>query len=326
MLAALENPFTGQALPDWADYVVNAGIALVVTLVLLRLVQPAVHAVVAPLFRREATEGTSQDLTAIELKRRQDTIETFAANALRVLVGLIGLVWILHAIAPNLELGPAIAGLGVVGIAVGFGAQSLVRDYFTGALILIENQYSKGDVVSIAGVTGTVEDFSLRRTTLRDLDGVVHTVPNGQISVTSNRTRTWARVNENISVVYGTDIERATAIANEVGERLADEPSWKGRILERPRVERVEALGEYGVTLKILGAVKAGEQWSVGGELRKRLLAAFHERGVEIPSPRRVLIAHDGGAAQPARDGPPNAPGPTVEAGPTDDELADSVD
>lgn len=317
MLAALENPFTGQVMPPWAEPALRVLVALVVTAILFRLVRLAVHSVVGPVFRREATEGTSQDLTAIELRRREETVETFAVNALRVLVVLIGIVWILNAIGQ--DVGPAIAGLGVVGIAVGFGAQSLVRDYFTGALILIENQYSKGDVVSIAGVTGTVEDFSLRRTTLRDLDGVVHTVPNGQITVTSNRTRTWARVNENITVAYGTDIERATIIANEVGERLADEPSWKGRILEPPRVERVEALAEYGVTLKILGSVKAGEQWSVGGELRKRLLASFHEQGIEIPSPRRVLIAHEGGVA-PVPSGPPNA------AGPTDEELADSVD
>ncbi len=328
MLAALQNPFTGQPLDAWVEPALRVLEAIVVTAILFRLVRPAVHAVVAPVFRREATEGTSQDLTAVELKRRQDTVETFAGNALHVLVVIVGIVWILNALGQ--DVGPAVAGLGVVGIAVGFGAQSLVRDYFTGALILIENQYSKGDVVSIAGVTGTVEDFSLRRTTLRDLDGVVHTVPNGQITVTSNRTRTWARVNENITVAYGTDLERATAIANEVGERLASEPEWKARILEQPHVERVEALAEYGVTLKVLGAVKAGEQWSVGGELRKRLLAAFHEQGIEIPSPRRVLIAQGIGpqaaSGAQAPSGGRAATGDRAAAGPTDEDLADPGD
>jgi small-conductance mechanosensitive channel len=297
------------------EIAVRAVVALVVALVLIRLTRPAVDAVISPLFRREATEGTSQDLTAIELKRREETIESFATNVIRALIVLIAIAWVLQAF--GLDIGPAIAGLGVVGIAVGFGAQSLVRDYFTGALILIENQYAKGDVVSIAGVTGTVEDFSLRRTTLRDIDGVVHTVPNGQITVTSNRTRTWARVNENVMVSYGTDIERATEIADEVGAQLAADRAWKGRVLERPKVERVEALGEYGVTLKILGSVKAGEQWSVGGELRKRLLAAFRANGIEIPDPRRVLYAGSG---------PPAASEPRTGGGPSEDELAESID
>ena len=153
----------------------------------------------------------------------------------------------------GLDIGPAVAGLGVVGIAVGFGAQTLVRDYLNGSLILIENQFSKGDVVRLAGVAGTVEDFSLRRTTLRDIDGVVHTVPNGEIKVASNLTRVWARINQDVTVAYGTDIDKAIHVVDDVGRTMAEEADWKRRILEAPRVERVEALAEYGVTLKILG-------------------------------------------------------------------------
>jgi small conductance mechanosensitive channel len=317
MFPVILNPLNGEPLPVWTEPLIHVAVAIVVTAILIRLTRPAVAAIVGPLFRREATEGTAQDLTAIELRRREDTIETFAVNAIRVLVLLIGIVWVLEGIGQN--VGPAIAGLGVVGIAVGFGAQSLVRDYFTGALILIENQVSKGDVVSIAGVTGTVEDFSLRRTTLRDLDGVVHTVPNGQITVTSNRTRTWARINQDVTVAYGTDVDGAIGVVDEVGEAMAADPAWKRRILERPRVERVEALGELGPTLKILGSVRAGEQWAVGGELRKRLLAAFREHGIEIPQPRRVLLAHD--EAAPPRPAAANAT--PSSRGPTDEELAD---
>src|SRR5689334_2132349 len=181
-------------------------VIVVVAWIAYRLSRVLVRGVVKALLDREATEGTAQELSAIEVQKRMDTLDELGANVLRSFVVLIAGVMVLSAL--QLDVGPAIAGLGVVGIAVGFGAQSLVRDYLNGALILVENQYSKGDVVAIAGVAGTVEDFSLRRTTLRDLDGVVHTVPNGEVKVSSNRTRTWARINQNVTVAFGTDIDK----------------------------------------------------------------------------------------------------------------------
>src|SRR6187200_2653880 len=216
---------------------------VVISLVVIRLARLFVHGVVKALLDRETTEGTAQELSAVEIRKRLDTLETLGTNVIRLFVFLIALVMILGEL--DLDIGPAIAGLGVVGIAVGFGTQSIVRDYFTGALILIENQYSKGDVVTIAGVSGTVEDFSLRRTTLRDLDGVVHTVPNGEIMVASNLTRVWARINQDVTVAYGTDIEKATAVVDAVGRKMAEDRAWKRRVLEAPRVDRVSALGEY---------------------------------------------------------------------------------
>jgi small conductance mechanosensitive channel len=243
-----------------------------------------------------------------------DTIETLGSRVLQAFVVVIGSLMVLGKL--GFDIGPAIAGLGVVGIAVGFGAQSLVRDYFNGALIFLENQYSLGDVVTIAGVTGSVEDISLRRTTLRDLDGVVHTVPNGEIKVASNRTRTWARINQDVTVSYGTDVDRATGVVDAVGLSMAEDPEWKGSILEPPRVERVEAIGEYGITLKILGMVRAIDQWAAGGELRKRLLVAFTENGIEISRPQRVILARD-------PDGPgPRPPEMVTTPGASGDDLA----
>jgi len=200
----------------------------------------------------------------------------------------------------------------VVGIAVGFGAQSLVRDYLNGSLILIENQFGRGDVVRLAGVAGTVEDFTLRRTTLRDLDGVVHTVPNGEIKVASNLTRVWSRINQDVTVAYGTDIDMAIEVVDNVGREMAGDPIWKRRVLDAPRVERVAALAENGVTLKILGTVRAADQWAAAGDLRKRLLVAFKEHGIEIPRPQRVVLARDvAGALRPdlASDDPDLAEG-----------------
>jgi small conductance mechanosensitive channel len=275
---------------------------VVVALVAQRLARLAIHGIVKALLDREATEGTAQELTAIEVRKRMDTLDQLGSNVIRFLVFVIAALMILREF--GLDIGPAVAGLGVVGIAVGFGAQSLVRDYLNGALILVENQFSKGDVVSVAGVTGTVEDFSLRRTTLRDLDGIVHTVPNGEIKVASNRTRTWARINQNVMVAFGTDIDKAIEVVDKVGKEMAADPVWKRRILEPPRVERVESIDEMGITLKILGSVRASEQWAASGEFRKRLLEAFAANGIEIPRPHRVVFTGEGGTAIVSPEGP----------------------
>jgi small conductance mechanosensitive channel len=303
------------------DWLLDPGLPIllivVIALVVIRLASLFVRGLVKALLDREATEGTAQELSAVEIRKRMDTLETLGTNVIRLFVFLIALVMILGEL--GLDIGPAVAGLGVVGIAVGFGTQSNVRDYFTGALILIENQYSKGDVVTIAGVSGTVEDFSLRRTTLRDLDGVVHTVPNGEVHVASNRTRVWARINQDVTVAYGTDIEKATQVVNDVGTAMAADPAWRRRVMEPPHVERIEALAEYGVTLKVLGLVRATEQWAAGGELRKRLLAAFATHGIEIPRPQRVVLARE-----PSID-PFAAGGATLE-GPTQDDLSIDTD
>jgi small conductance mechanosensitive channel len=255
---------------------------LVGAAVIIRLAHVFVRSVVRALFTRETQEGTARDLTVLEVKKRQNTIETLAVNVVRFFVVVIAALMILQA-GLSVDIGPAIAGLGIAGIAIGLGTQNLVRDYLNGALILVENQYSKGDIVAIAGVSGRVEDFTLRRTTLRDVDGVVHTVPNGQVSVASNMTRGWARVNQDIQVVYGTDLGLAAEVVDGVGKALAADPVWGPRILEAPRFERISELGERGITLKIRGTVRASEQWSVGGELLSRLLKAFAERGVEMP-------------------------------------------
>jgi len=285
-------------------------IIAIVAFIAFRVSKLLIHGILKALLDREATEGTAQELSAVEVKKRMATLDALGGNVLRFFVVVIAGIMILGAL--GLDVGPAIAGLGVVGIAVGFGAQSLVRDYLNGALILIENQFSKGDVVSLAGVSGTVEDFSLRRTTLRDLDGVVHTVPNGEIHVASNRTRTWARINQDVTVAFGTDIDAAIRVVEELGRQMAADPVWRRRILEPPRVERVERIEERGITLKILGTVRASEQWAAGGEFRKLLIEAFAKNGIQLPSPRQVVVTR-ADAADPVR----------AAAAPTQEDLAD---
>jgi len=295
--------FDPKVIPPWGGEAVDLGPSLsagaavvailIVAAVVIRLAHIFVRGIARALLNRENLEGTAQDLSSVELKKRQDTIEALGVNVIRFFVVVVAGLMILEA-GFKLDIGPAIAGLGIAGIAIGLGTQHLVRDYLNGALILMENQFARGDIVRIAGVSGKVEDFTLRRTTLRDQDGTVHTVPNGEITVASNLTRVWAGVNQDVQVIYGTDIEKATAVVDRVGRELAGDPEWGPRILEAPRVELVSALGEYGVTLKIIGTVRAAEQWAVGGELRKRLLTAFAESGIEIPQPQRVLLTRAG--------------------------------
>jgi moderate conductance mechanosensitive channel len=281
-----------QILGFLRDPVLPIVLIVAITVLLIRFVAVFVHRVVKALLDREVAEGTARELSAVEVQKRIDTLDSLATNVIRAFLVLIAGVMILGEL--NLNIGPAIAGLGVVGIAVGFGAQSLVRDYFNGALILVENQFSVGDVVTIAGVSGSVEDFSLRRTTLRDLSGTVHTVPNGEIRVTANRTRVWARINEDVQVAYDTDIAKVTAIVDAVGQALYEDPEWRRKLLEPPAVLRIQSFGESGVTLKVLGTVRAAEQWAVAGELRKRLLEAFTRDHIEIPFPHRVVISRPG--------------------------------
>jgi small-conductance mechanosensitive channel len=265
---------------------------LVAGWLLVRITRVFVHRVIGALLERaNGDEEAVAGLTDAEIERRKRTIEGLFVNVARFFVFVVAGLMILER-AFDINIGPAIAGLGVAGIAVGLGTQSLVHDYLNGALIMMENQYSIGDVVNIAGTGGMVEDFTLRRTTLRDLSGTVHTIPNGQINVVSNLTRAWARVNEEVQVAYGTDVDRAREVIDKVGREMAADPALAEQIVEAPHVERIKELGDRGITLLILGKVRPATQWSTSGELRRRLLAAFDENGIEMPT--GVLLTWSG--------------------------------
>jgi small conductance mechanosensitive channel len=297
-------------LEPWLEVALKVAGIVVVALVAIWAVRLAIGAAVRHLLeRRSETEGP---LTASDLERRVNTLQRLAVRITAGLIGLVALLMILDQF--DISIGPAVAGLGVAGIAVGFGAQTLIRDWLAGVFVILENQYSAGDVVRISGVEGVVEDFSLRRTTLRDLDGTVHTVPNGSIVVASNLTRGWARVNMDIQVAYDTDIDRATAVIDSVGRSLTDDPAWRDRVIEAPSVQRVSALGDSAVSLKVLGQVPPAEQWAVAGELRKRILAAFAAEGIEIPFPHQVMVTRERGAGAAAR-GPEATEPPEAEDG-----------
>jgi small-conductance mechanosensitive channel len=262
--------------------VVLAQLLLVVlaAMIALRFAHVTVTVALSRLFYRETTEGTAQELSAGEVERRRATLDGLLYRTLRVIVLIIAFLMLLRVL--NLDIGPAIAGLGIVGLAISLGTQNLVRDYVAGAFVLIENQYSRGDVVTIARVTGVVEDVSLRRTSLRDADGTLHTVPHGLIDVTSNLTRSWANINIDVPVSYDEDLTRVSEAIDEAGREFAADPAWKASILEPPRVLRVERLAEQGMLLKVVGSVAATQRFEAAGELRRRIVERFDRDGLVL--------------------------------------------
>jgi len=282
-MAELQRLFDEAATAGLLLILFQIGLIVVATWVALRFAHVTVSAALNRLFDREVVEGTAQDVGAVELERRRRTLDGLVFRALRVIILIIAFLMILQVL--RLDIGPAIAGLGIVGLALSLGAQHLVRDYVAGAFVLIENQYAKGDVVSIAGVTGSVEDISLRRTTLRDIDGSLHYVPHGLIGTASNHTRTWARINLDVPVPYGIDLGLVTEMVNAAGRELAEDPAWKERVLEAPQLVRVERLNEYGMVVKVLGTVLATDRWDAAGEMRRRLIEGAEREGLKVGWP-----------------------------------------
>ncbi len=220
-------------------------------------------------------------------KNRTQTLGTILTTTAGGVIAVIAFFMLLGEV--GIDITPLLAGAGVLGVAIGFGAQSLIKDFLAGLFIFLEDHYNKGDVVEIAGKSGIVEDINLRRTVLRDLDGIVHIIPNGEITTSSNYTRDWARVKLDISVGYGEDLDKVFEVINRVGKELAADKVFGPKIKTAPQVLRVQKFGDSGIDIRILGEVKPIEQWDVTGELRKRLKKAFDQAGIEIPWPHVKL-------------------------------------
>jgi len=238
-----------------------------------------------PLVRRTVVRAKGESKEGI--RKRTETLTSVFMGIGKVAIIIIIIFMILSELA--VPIGPILAGFGIVGIAIGFGAQYLIRDLIAGIFILWENQYRVGDVARVADVAGLVEQVNLRKTVLRDLDGIVHHIPNGEIRVASNFTRHFSRVNLNISVAYGTDLDHAISVINRVGKELAADEQWGKMIKTPPQVLRVDNLGDSGIELKILGDVQPIKQWDIMGQLRLRIKKAFDAEGIEIPWPHVKL-------------------------------------
>jgi small conductance mechanosensitive channel len=251
--------------------------ALVLNKVVSTFIEKAVRIAVRP------DRNSSQDA---EEKRENTLIQIFNTTAK---IGIIIIASLMVLEEFGVEIAPILAAAGIVGLAFGFGGQYLIRDVISGLFIILENQYRVGDVVSFDNASGTVQEISLRKTTLRDLDGTVHHIPHGEIKKVSNLSKDFSRINLDMGVSYNTNLEHVISVINSVGTAIANDPEWKYSILLAPQFLRVNDFADSAIMLKILGETLPSKQWEVTGELRKRLKVAFDKEGIEIPFPQMVL-------------------------------------
>lgn len=244
------------------------------------------------LSQRVLTKVTEKEGLGLEQKKRIDTLTKILINTVTIVIMVMALIVILGQL--GIQVGPILAGAGVLGLAVGFGAQSLVKDVITGFFILLDNRINVGDVIQAAGVAGLVEAINLRITTLRDLEGKVHFIPNGEISVVSNLTKEWSRCVIDIGVAYKEDTDRVCLVLKRVGDEMLEVAEYKEVILEPLEILGVDNFGDSEVTLKMMFKTQPIKQWMVAREFRRRVKKAFDAEGIEIPFPHRTLYMGEG--------------------------------
>lgn len=217
-----------------------------------------------------------------DLEKRRATVSALASNIWRIIVLFCVAYAIFVQFFDRELLAPLFASAGIIGVALGFGAQSLVKDFLSGVFIVSENQYRVGDVIEVDGFGGTVERIGIRSTVLRDVDGNVHYFPNGLIQHVINKTMDYSMARFVLLVAPDTDIDRATKLINDIGVQLAKEDEWKKKIIEAPQYVMMSDFTATSISLIVSGKTQPSDQWSVVAEMRRRILAAFEHEGIEI--------------------------------------------
>ncbi len=262
-------------LNNWLNIVIIIAAALIIILV-VRIIARRVRKLVE---RRISDEK-------IIIKKRTFTFTSVISNLIIAISVVAALLIIADQI--GISVTPLLAGAGVAGIVIGFGAQSLIKDLINGTFILLEQWYQINDIVTIGDASGVVERFNLRTTVLRDLEGTLHFIPNGEITRLSNRTHTWSRAMIEVGVHYKENINRVVKVLEEVFDELVSDKKYKKSILERPEIlgdGGVDELGDSAVKFTIICKVKPAEQWTIARQLRKRIKEKFDQVGIEIPYP-----------------------------------------
>lgn len=279
------------ALGPWAGAAATATHILLIVL-LAGLLRRLVRKGLAKLRARLTDGGVDR-----EREKRLATLEQVARHAATVLILLIAIMLVLAEL--GISIAPILTAAGVLGIAVGFGAQSLVRDYFNGFFLLLENQVRQGDVIEVAGKGGLVEEMTLRYIRLRDYEGSVHTIPNGAVDMVTNRSRGHAFAVIDVKVAYREDIDAVFGIMRRVGAELRADPEHAARIEDDLEIAGVEQWADSAVVLRCRFRVKPLEQWGVRRAYLQRLKQAFDAAGVEIPRPHLTVYAGQPRAGEP---------------------------
>ena len=221
-----------------------------------------------------------------DLEKRQRTLGGMFTNVWRIIVVVIALYFILQAVIGKEQaftlLAPLFASAGIIGVALGFGAQSLVKDFISGIFIISENQYRVGDVIEIEGFGGTVERIGVRSTVIRDVEGNVHFFPNGMVQHIINKTMGYSMARFTLAVAPDTDIDKVAKIIDKIGLKLASEEKWKDKVLEAPRYVMMGEFTATAINLIVSGKTQPSDQWSVTAEMRRRILEKFDQEGIEI--------------------------------------------
>lgn len=290
-------PLLGEVAASVKSWLVSGGIFSLLRIAMLAVVCFAVLAIV----RRSAR--VLVPATGQRFERdvaRASTLRSVTESTVRVLlVAFFGLYTLSELGAP---IGTFLTGLGILGLAVSFGAQSLVKDLISGFFILAEDQFGVGDVVKIGELSGDVEAITLRTTTLRDIEGCVHIIPNGQIDKVTVMTKGWSRSVLDIDVAYETDLDRALSVLSDEAQQMYQDQDWSWRILESPQPLGVQDLAQSSITLRLLIKTLPKEQWAVAREFRKRIKARFDQERIEIPYPHlKLYVADDAAKKEDAR-------------------------
>ena len=253
-------------------------------------------------FEHDINFGSGLD--ALERAKRARTLGSVLTNITTVLVLAIAVLMILREF--QVDISPALTGAGIIGVALGFGAQTLVRDLIGGFFLILENQVRVGDVVAINGIGGLVEAINLRTTVLRDEEGTVHVIPNGAVTTLANRSMNFSYYVVNLPLAYGEDTDRAAALLKRVADELMHDDAYRPFILEPLEVIGVDGFDESAVRMKVRIKTAALKQWFVGRELRRRINKAFYREGIEMWSPQRTTVVSSPPEPRPA-SGPETA-------------------
>jgi small-conductance mechanosensitive channel len=256
--------------------------------------------------RIEKSMDDGDEATTTTRERRGQTIAQLLRSMGRVLIVAVAILLTFNIF---IDIGPILAGAGILGLAVSFGAQSLVKDVISGFFILFENQFGIGDVIEAAGKSGTVEKMTLRVVVLRDVYGVMHVVPNGEIKVVSNKTRGWSRAVVDVGVARDVDIDRALDVVRDEAARFSNDAAWKHEVDGPVEVLGVESVSDNSVVIRSLIRTRPGSQWNVGREFRRRMKSRLYREEIEIPYPaRHAPVKADAvpPAPEEAKAGPPS--------------------